>query len=108
MMPTHLRLFHTQEGAVSYRHRPNLSRILTKAWMSAKLAAHRFGGSGRAYLAEAMRQAWQIEKGLVERCRQMEQRMLVVVAELVALPCPAPAPMRLRHNVRRHCGRIAA
>lgn len=87
---------------------PNLSRILTKAWMSAKHAARRFGGSARAYLAETMRQAWAAEKSLIKSSDEMVARVRAEVAAIIALPRPAPAPARFEHSDRRHCWRVAA
>jgi hypothetical protein len=44
--------------------KPNLSALMTKAWMTAKYNARRNGGSVRTYLAAAMREAWAFEKRL--------------------------------------------
>ena len=64
--------------------RPNLSRIMQKAWMSAKVAARRHGGSAREYVAEAMQQAWAEEKAMAARCNEMEQRVEAEVADILA------------------------
>lgn len=37
----------------------NLKNIMTAAWTAARAAAGKFGGSSRAYIAEALRQAWE-------------------------------------------------
>ena len=93
-----------QEGAVPYRYRPNLSHLLQKAWMCAKLAARRFGGSPRAYLATTMRQAWEGEKALAQRCNAMAARFQAALAEIKALPRP-PVTVWRRHDIGRHYGR---
>ena len=41
-----------------------LRGILTKAWLIARAGARRFGGTVRAYLAAALRQAWAKAKAL--------------------------------------------
>ena len=90
--------------AVPYRYHPNLSRLLQKAWMCAKLAARRFGGSPRAYLATTMRQAWAGEKALAQRCNAMAARFQAALAEIKALPRPQVTVWR-RHDIGRHYGR---
>lgn len=40
---------------MSYQHR----RVMIEAWKIARKGAQQFGGCVRAYLAEALRQAWQ-------------------------------------------------
>ena len=72
--------------------RPNLSRIMQKAWMSAKVAARRHGGKASQYVAETMKLAWAEEKALVARCNEMESRMAAAVAEIKALPKAPVAP----------------
>lgn len=87
---------------------PNLSRILTKAWMSAKFAARRFGGSARAYLAETMRQAWAAERALTKSCDEMVARVRAEVAAIIAFPRRAPTLSLFNQGVCRHPRRIAA
>jgi len=88
--------------------RPNLSRLLTKAWMTAKLAARRFGGSPRVYIAETMRQAWLAEKAVIKSCNEMAERVRAEVAAIIAMPRPAPVPFRFHQGARRRYGRVAA
>ena len=90
--------------ATPYRYRPNLSHLLQKAWMCAKLAARRFGGSPRAYLATTMRQAWEGEKALAQRCNAMAASFQAALAEIKALPRP-PVTVWCRHDIGRHYGR---
>ena len=42
----------------------NLRPLMSKAWAIARASARRFGGTARAYLAAAMRQAWAAAKAL--------------------------------------------
>ena len=92
------------DAAPPYRYRLNLSHLLQKAWMCAKLAARRFGGSPRAYLATTMRQAWEGEKALAQRCNAMAARFQAALAEIKALPRP-PVTVWCRHDIGRHYGR---
>lgn len=89
--------------------RQNLSRILNKAWLCARAAARRFGGSPRAYLAETMRQAWAAERAVIKSCDEMAARIRAEVAAIIAMPRPAArAPIRFSQGARRHYWRAAA
>ena len=96
-----------QEGGVLHRYHPNLSHVMQKAWMCAKLAARRFGGSPRAYLATTMRQAWEGEKALAQRCNAMAARFQAALAEIKALPRPQ-VTVWSRDDIGRHYGRGVA
>ena len=59
-----------------------LRTILNKAWVVSRGAARRFGGTARAFLAEALRQVWREEKQARAETAAMRERVLATVAAL--------------------------
>jgi hypothetical protein len=62
----------------------NLASIMSKAWMTAKYRARRDGGSVRAYLAAAMREAWAFEKGLRIEMAASNARVQAAIEQIKA------------------------
>jgi hypothetical protein len=56
-----------------------LKALLTKAWVLARAAARRFGGTARAYIAASLRQCWAEAKALAAEIAAQRARVLAEV-----------------------------
>ena len=91
-----------------------LRSLMQKAWIVARAAARRFGGTARTYLAAALRQAWAEAKTLAATIAAQRQRVLAELAKIRAensafgLARQRRADARLEAELRAHRREMAA
>ena len=74
----------------------NLRPLMAKAWCLARAGARRFGGTARAYLAAALRQAWAEARALAATVAAQRQRVLAEVAAIRFEASPLGVAIRRR------------
>ena len=92
----------------------NLTVVMSKAWAIARAGARRFGGTARAYISAALRQAWADAKALAATVAAQRARVLAELAKIRAensafgLARQRRADARLEAELRAHRREMAA
>ena len=76
----------------------NLAPLMSKAWAIARAGARRFGGTARAYLAAALRQAWAEARTLAATVAAQRARVLAEVARIRFEASPLGVAIRRREE----------
>ena len=76
----------------------NLRPLMAKAWCLARAGARRFGGTARAYLAAALRQAWAEARDMAATIADQRARVLAEVAAIRFEASPLGVAIRRREE----------